>query len=120
VVLFKFQPSHRHQALFLDTKVMALKPAYGWDAGRNFIHDKNPIIHQQFGHILGDKEEDTEGLPVFQRNVIGNSCVERRIRKDKLKLDLKKTNYGDGRLLMMRFSNSGNQPSGSAARRLDS
>jgi len=65
VVEFKFQPSHRHQSIFLDTKVMALKPEYGWDAGRNFIHDKNTIIHQQFDHILGDKKEDTEGSPVF-------------------------------------------------------
>jgi hypothetical protein len=55
---------------------MELKPECGCAAGRNYIRDKNPIIHQQFGHIFGDKEEDTEGLPEFQRNVIGNNYLE--------------------------------------------
>jgi len=64
------------QSLFLDTKVMGLKPEYGCAAGRNYIHDKNPIILRQFGHIFGDKEENTEGLPEFQRNLIGNSYLE--------------------------------------------
>jgi hypothetical protein len=58
---------------------MALKPEYGCAAGRNYIHDKT---HQQFGHIFGDKKEDTEGLSEFQRNVTGNSHLESEENKE--------------------------------------
>jgi len=82
VALFKLQPSHCHQSLFLDIKVMALKPEDGCAAGRNYIHDKNPTIHQQFGHIFSCKKDDTEGLTKFQRNVIGNSYIESEENKE--------------------------------------